>query len=109
MVPDVELLEPLPQRREHLGVAVPQVVGATVQVQIEELVAVDVPDAVALAPSDHEGDVRSQPGLDAVGHQVLVTEPQDPAFALGHSLEACFELHDVSWWIQLSIVSLPRG
>jgi hypothetical protein len=80
--------------------AMPQVVGATIQVDVVELVPVDVPDAVALASSDDEGDPRPQPRLDSVGHEVLVAESQNLALVFGHSLEPFGECHEVSRWIQ---------
>ena len=42
----------------HLRVPVPEVEDAAVQVQVEELATVEVPEPVALATSDHEVDAE---------------------------------------------------
>ena len=76
VVADVEPVQGEPQLLDQRGMPVAEVEGAAVEVEVEELPPVDVPDPVALAPPDHQ--VRTQPDErpDPVGAHVLLREPQ---------------------------------
>ena len=60
MVPDVEVLHGSCHRLHDLGIAMPEVVGPSVQVDVDEPLARDVVDEVVLPPVDDE----RHPGVD---------------------------------------------
>ena len=62
VVADVERPSRLAERGHDLRVAVAQVEDAAVQVEVEQLAALEVPDAVALAAADHEVDAERAEG-----------------------------------------------
>jgi len=72
VVADVELAHRGLQRRHHFGVAVSQVVGAPVEVHIDEPPAIHVPQQVALAAVDDKVDPRVHPELGLVRVPVLL-------------------------------------
>jgi len=51
---------------------VTQVEHAAVEVEVEQLVAVEVPEPVAFAPVDHERDADGGERVDAVGGEMPV-------------------------------------
>ena len=82
MVADVEALHRLLERRDQLRVAVPQVVGAAVQVQVDESPAGHVPEEVALAPVDDEVDAGVLPEVGLVRVPELPRPLEEVVFRL---------------------------
>ena len=66
VVAHVEALRAGVQHLDELRIAVPEVVGAAVQVDVDEAAPVHVVEAVALAPVDHQVDARVLPELRLV-------------------------------------------
>ena len=81
-------------RLHDLGVAMPEVEGASVQVQVDQLPAVEIPQPVALAAADHELGAERLPDVDAVRgdvpagqleHALLLGSPGAPRAGGAHS------------------------
>ena len=51
---------------------VAEVVGAAIEVQVQESPPVEVPEAIALAPADDQRDTELGERLDTARHDVLV-------------------------------------
>jgi hypothetical protein len=66
VVADVEALHGRGDRGGHLGVSVAQVVGAAVEVDVDEPLALDVEDEVALPAVDDQRDAGVDPELGLV-------------------------------------------
>ena len=80
MVAHVRVLQGILQYREQVGVPVPQVVGAAVEVKIHQLAPVQVPESIAFATSDDQVDAQRFKGVHTVGEQVLACQLQRVAF-----------------------------
>ncbi len=80
VVADVDVLQAVDQRLDEPRVAMSEVVGAAVEVDIEVGAAVEVPDPVAIAPSDDQVAALALPGVDRVGvpHPAGGLEKGDP-------------------------------
>ncbi len=76
VIADVEGFQRCGQRSDHIGVAVPQVVDPTVEVDVDEFAAVHVPDVVALPAADHQVDTGAGEKADAVTAHVALSEFQ---------------------------------
>ena len=81
VVADVEALHGRGHGRDHLGVAVAQVVGAAVEVGVDQALAVDVVDVVALTPVDDQRHAGVLPELGLVRvPELLGLAPACPAW-----------------------------
>jgi hypothetical protein len=80
MVADVQRGSGGDHRRHDLGVAVPQVEGPPVQVQVDQLSAVEIPQPVALAAADHELGAERLPDIDSMGGDVAAGQLEHALF-----------------------------
>ena len=71
VVSDVDSVERVFQRVDNLGIAMPQIERAAVQVHVDEGFSVDVLEHVSLAFSDDERDSFVDPEIGLVGIPVL--------------------------------------
>ena len=72
VVSDVEVLHAVDERLHHLGIAVAEVVGATVEVHVDQPSPAHVPQEVALPAVDDEIDAGIGPELRLVRIPVLL-------------------------------------
>jgi len=86
VVSDVQLVQGGAQRVAHLGVPMAEVEDAAVQVEVEQLAAVEVPDPIALAAPDHEVDAEATQGRHPVRADVPLGQLQHPALRFAHRL-----------------------
>ncbi len=84
MVADVERGERIGERGDHFRVAVAEVEHAAVEMEVEQLATVEIPDAVALAAADHQVHAQRLQHLHAVRTDVPRREIEDPLLLLGH-------------------------
>jgi hypothetical protein len=63
MVADVEALGAAVQHLDQLGVAMPEIVGAAVEMHVDQPAAIHIEEQVALAAVDHQIDAHVLPGL----------------------------------------------
>ena len=77
VVADVELGDRLRGRGHELGVAMAEIERSAVQMQVEQLAPVEVPEPVALATPDDQLRAECLPGLDPVRRDEPAREFQD--------------------------------
>ena len=92
VIADVEVLHGHRERLHNLGIAVAEVVGASVEVQVDQALARHIPEVVLLATVDDEGHPGVDPELRLAGIPVLPGlvehlgfggEGEDPVVVLG--------------------------
>ena len=92
VIADVNLVEGADKRRNHLRIAVAKVEGAAVEMEVHQLVARQIPHAIALAAPHHELRAEGVPDLDAmwrnmrtrrVEHALLVGAHSQPSGGFG--------------------------
>ena len=66
MVADIEIIERALQRFHEFGVAVAEIVGAAIEVEVDQPAPAHIVEAVALAPIDDEVDAGLLPELGLV-------------------------------------------
>jgi hypothetical protein len=84
VVADVERVEGIAQRGDELGVAMAQVEHAAVEMEVEQLPAIQVPQPVALPPADHQIEAHGLEGADAVGADVTRGQVEGASLRVAH-------------------------
>ena len=92
MVADVDLVKGADERRDHLRIAVAEVEGTAVEMEVHQLMPGQVPHAIPLAAPHHELRAEGVPDLDAmwrnmrtrrVEHALLVGAHSQPSGGFG--------------------------